>query len=127
MVVLPDEGLDSIGSAIDWCVWDSFHQGRQRAAVIHLPVVDHNQVDILQADFAFQILEEFFGMGQPDRINQDCFFLLDEIRILAGTMINGLIVAMKGFQFPVNFADPVCIVFDQLFHSFPPLPVRWRH
>ena len=60
-----------IGSAVDRNIWDLLHQSSQRTGMVAFAVVGHNEVDLLQVNFLFQILNEIKTVRSPDRIGAE--------------------------------------------------------
>ena len=88
--------------------------------MVDLPVVDDNEVDVLEPDFLLQIVPELFLVRLPDRIDEDGFLLLDQIGVLTRTMIDRVVVTMEGLEFPINPSNPGDIVLDSPFHASTP-------
>jgi len=82
LVVVAFQGLDAIFRAVDWRVRDFLHQLRQRAAVVDLRVVGDDVIDGVQINFIFQLGDVFLREWHPDGVNQDGFFVADQIGIV---------------------------------------------
>ena len=85
--------------------------------MVALAVVGDDEVDLFQVDLALEILHKIKAVGRPDRVDQDGLLLLDEIGVLAGAVVDGEIVPVKGLQLPVGPADPADVVFNELAHG----------
>ena len=106
VMILANQGLNSIFRTINRRIRDFFHQSRQGAAVIHFAMVTYDEINRIQINFRFQIINELRGMRFPYSINEDRLLLFNQIGILARPIINGVIGTVKLLQFPVDFTNP---------------------
>ena len=109
-MVLTLQGFYSVFGTVDRCIGNVLHQFRQCTAVIYFPVIGNDVIYFFQIDFLGQILHEFFGKGEPDRVNEDGLFLLDQIGIVGGAFVGGILIPMEFFQLPVYFTYPIYII-----------------
>ena len=116
--VLPLDALDSIGSAIDGCFRNFFHQRCQGSGVIAFSVIGDDEIDLMKVDLFFQVLNKIKTVRRPNGIDQNSFLFFNQIGVLTGAIHNGIIITMKTFQFPVNISDPTDVSFYQLSHVF---------
>lgn len=75
MVVVAVDGVNGVGCAVDRGIRNVGHQLGQRPGMILFRVVDDNVVDLIQIDFAAQILHELAAEFVIDGIDQDVFYL----------------------------------------------------
>ena len=106
VMILSNQGLNSIFCTINRRIRDFFHQCRQGTAVIHFAVVTYDEINRIQINFRFQIINELRGMRFPHSIDENRLFLFNQVRILARTIINAVIRTVKLLQFPVDFTNP---------------------
>ena len=106
MMILANQGLNCIFGTINWRIRDFLHQRRQRTTVIHFAVVTYDEINRIQIDFRFQVINELRGMRFPYSIDEDRLLLFNQIGILARSIINGVIRTVKLLQFPVDFTNP---------------------
>ena len=106
VMILANQGLNCIFCTINWCIRNFFHQCRQGTAVIYFAVVTYDEINRIQINFRFQIINELRGMRFPYSINEDRLLLFNQIGILARPIINGVIGTVKLLQFPVDFTNP---------------------
>ena len=119
MDTLPLQAFDGIGGTEDGRLRDFFHQRDEGAGMVALPVIRHDEVDLLQIDLPLQILHELVAVRHPYRIDEDGLLLLDKIGVLAGAVFDGVVVPMKLLQLPIDIPDPAHVAFDMLSHRFP--------
>ena len=74
--------------------------------MIYFAVVTYDEINRIQINFRFQIINELGGMRFPHSIDEDSLLLFNQVRILARTIINAVVRTVKLLQFPVNFTDP---------------------
>lgn len=74
--------------------------------MIYFAVVTYDEINRIQINFRFQIINELRGMRFPYSINEDRLLLFNQIGILARPIINGVIGTVKLLQFPVDFTNP---------------------
>ena len=84
--------------------------------MVAFAVVGDDEVDLVEVDFLLEVFDEVEAVGGPDGVDEDVFFFLYEVGVLAGAIADGIVVAVEGFEFPVDIADPVYIVFYVFFH-----------
>ena len=68
---LPLQAFDGIGGTEDGRLRDFFHQRDEGAGMVALPVIRHDEVDLLQVDLPLQILHELVAVRHPYRIDED--------------------------------------------------------
>ena len=73
----------------------------------------------MEIDLLFQILHELKAVGQPDRVDEDGLFLLDEIGVLAGAVFDGVILTVEPLQLPIDITHPTDVSFYVLSHGVP--------
>ena len=117
MMILTNQGLNCIFGTINWRIRYFFHQRRQRTTMIYFAVITYDEINRIQIDFRFQIINELGGMRFPHSIDEDSLLLFNQVRILAGTIINAVVRAVEFLQFPVDFANPRNIIFNVLSHN----------
>ena len=106
MMVLANQGLNCIFCTINRRIRNFLHQRRQGTAVIHFAMVTYDEINRIQINFRFQIIDELRGMRFPYSIDEDRLLLFNQIGILARPIINGVIRTVKLLQFPVDFTNP---------------------
>ena len=80
-------------------------------------MVTYDEINRIQINFRFQIINELRGMRFPYSIDEDRLLLFNQIGILARSIINGVIRTVKLLQFPVDFTNPRYVVFNVLSHN----------
>ena len=63
--------------------------------MIHFAMVTYDEINRIQINFRFQIINELRGMRFPYSINEDRLLLFNQIGILARPIINGVIGTVK--------------------------------
>ena len=115
--VLAFNAADSVGRAINRRIRNFFHERRQGAGMVAFAVVGNDVVDLVQIDFLFQVFDKVETMGNPDRIDEDRLFFFNQIGVLAGAVVNRIIIAVEAFQFPIDIANPADITFYMFSHN----------
>ena len=95
LAILPLNAFHRIFRTINRHIRNLLQNGGKRAGMVALPMICHNEINLFQINFFFQILHKVKTVGCPNRIHQNRLFFLDEIGILAGTINNGIIISMK--------------------------------
>lgn len=97
--------------------------------MICFSMIHDDGIDALEIDFLLEVLYEIKPMWNPNRIDENGLFLFDEIRILAGAVVDGIIISMEMFELPVEVSDPTDIALYMSFHPYvlPLTPIASRH
>lgn len=88
-----------------------------KTGMVAFTVVGNDVVDLVQIDFLFQVFDKVETMGNPDRIDEDRLFFFNQIGVLAGAVVNRIIIAVEAFQFPIDIANPADITFYMFSHN----------
>jgi hypothetical protein len=115
-VKMPPERFDAVGRAINRRLGKALHEISQGAAVVGLSVVGDDGVDPVQPDLFVQVVHKPGREGAPNSIDQDCFFILDEIRIIGGSPVSGVFRPVEAPDFPIHCANPVNVFLDFFQH-----------
>jgi len=89
--------------------------------MVGLGMVDDNIVNFIYRDQLFDIGDECIGMRVFDRVDEDGFFIPDQVGVVARPLADGQFMAVKMFESPLNGAYPVNIGSDDR-HTFRNLP-----
>ncbi len=117
MVVVTVDGVNSVGGAVDRGVRNVRHQLGQRPGVILFRMVDDDVVDVVQIDFAAQVLHELAAEFVIDGIDQDVFTFADEIAVVAAAAQRFIFRPVEIAHFPVTLTHPMNVIFNQNRHS----------
>ena len=74
--------------------------------MVALAVVGHDAVDLGEVDLALEVAHEVKAVGCPDGVHEDGLLLLDEVGVLARAVLDGVVIAMKALELPVDVAHP---------------------
>ena len=117
VVVVAVDGINGVGGAVNRGVRDVRHQLRQRTGVVFFRVVDNDVVDVVQVDFAAQVLHEFAAEFVVNGVDQDIFTFTDQIAVIAAATQRFIFGTVKITHFPVTLANPMNVIFNQNRHS----------
>ena len=117
MVVVAVDGVNGVGGAVDRGIRNVGHQLGQRPGVILFRVVDDDVVDVVQIDFAAQVLHELAAEFVIDGIDQDVFTFANEIAVVAAAAQRFVFRPVKITYFPVTLTHPMNVIFNQNRHS----------
>jgi len=106
LVVVSFERLDAVGGAVHGQVGAAAHKLGHGAGMVALSVLCYDVVQLVQETFCLEVVDEFLGIGLPDRIDEDCFLFFYYIAVVAGTLVGGILVAMEFQEIPVYLAHP---------------------
>ncbi|SAF38849.1 Uncharacterised protein [Enterobacter cloacae] len=93
------------------------HQLGQRPGVILFRVVDDDVVDVIQIDFAAQVLHELAAEFVIDGIDQNVFTFTNQIAVVAAAAQRFVFRPVKITYFPVTLTHPMNVIFNQNRHS----------
>ncbi|SAE25512.1 Uncharacterised protein [Enterobacter cloacae] len=111
------DGVNGVSGAVDRGIRNVGHQLGQRPGMILFRVVDDNVVDLIQIDFAAQVLHELAAEFVIDGIDQDVFTFTNEIAVVAAAAQRFVFRPVKITYFPVTLTHPMNVIFNQNRHS----------
>ena len=104
--------------AVNRCVRDFTHQGRQGTAVIVFIVIHDDIIDVIEVDFALQVSDKFFIKGFPYGVHQNGLRIADQVRVVRRSFFCRIFMSMEFIQFPIDFSYPghfVCQFFSHVY------------
>ena len=116
-MVMPVDGVNGVGCAVNRRVRDAGHQLSQRPCMVFFRVVNDDVVDIREVNFTAQVLHEFTAKLVVYCIDQDIFFFTDEIAVVAAAAQRFVFSPVEITNFPVTLANPMNVIFNQNRHS----------
>ena len=116
-MVMPVDGVNGVGCAVNRRVRDAGHQFSQRPCMVFFRVVNDDVVDIREVNFTAQVLHEFTAKLVVYCIDQDIFFFTDEIAVVAAAAQRFVFSPVEITNFPVTLANPMNVIFNQNRHS----------
>jgi hypothetical protein len=117
-VVLAFQGLHRVGGTVHRKARAAPQQFGQGARMVHLAVVLHDGVQLVENPLGLQVVHELLGEGEPDRIHEDGFLLLDNIGVVTRALVGRVFLAVELLEFPVDLANPIHVAFQMFFHGF---------
>ncbi len=111
------QGLLYLGCAHQRRLGGQFHDCRDRAGMIDLPVVGDHKVDLSRIDQFLDTFDHLFRKLGRHRVHQCDLLIQDKIGVVGGASVGGVSVAMKVPHIPIYGPHPVHIFNHLDFHG----------